>query len=283
MKNILFPTDFSKNSWNAIEYAITLLKDTPCNFYVLHVDALNRSGVDYNSFALPSDIIQPKAINMTPKDNPANIFARIKTITTNKEHHFIVLHEFGNIIDIIRKTVLEKKISLIVMGTKGASGIKETILGSNTGNVMTKVPCNLLVVPEKALQCVPKEIAFPTDYHVFYSHSILDAISKMLRITNAKLRVVHISKPNIKLNEAQKQNMAYLQDYLLELHEKSHSIHNLKLEKTKTAIEEFVINEKIDMVIMVAKNLNFLQQLLFGSTIKKISFQTSVPILVLHE
>ena len=169
------------------------------------------------------------------------------------------------------------------MGTKGASGIKGTILGSNTGNVMTKVPCNLLVIPEKAAQCVPKEIAFPTDYNIFYSHSILEVISKMLRITNAKLRVVNISKPNIKLNEAQRQNMVYLQDYLLELHEKSHSIHNLKVERTKTAIEEFVINEKIDMVIMVAKNLNFLQQLLFRPSIKKISFQNSVPLLVLHE
>lgn len=283
MKNILFPTDFSNNSWNAIEYAITLLKDTPCNFYVLHVDALNQSGIEYNSFALPSDVTQPKAIHRAPKDNLAGTLVRIKTIAPNQGHRFIALHEYGNIIDIIRKTVLEKKISLIIMGTKGASGIKETILGSNTGNVMTKVPCNLLVIPEKAVQCIPKEIAFPTDYNIFYSHSILEAISKMLRISNAKLRVVHISKPNVILNETQHQNMAYLQDYLMELHEKSHSIHNLKLEKTKTAIEEFVVNEKIDMVIMVAKNLNFLQQLLFGSTIKKISFQTSVPLLVLHE
>ncbi|MEQ9582104.1 MAG: universal stress protein, partial [Arenibacter sp.] len=34
MKNILFPTDFSLNSWNAIKYAIELFKDAPCNFYV---------------------------------------------------------------------------------------------------------------------------------------------------------------------------------------------------------------------------------------------------------
>ncbi|MBU2906221.1 MULTISPECIES: universal stress protein [Arenibacter] len=278
MKNILFPTDFSKNSWNAIEYAIKLFKDAPCNFYVLHVDALSQSGVDSNSFIMPS-----KAVNMALRDNLADTFARIKTITTNKEHNFIALHEYGNLIDIIRKTVMDKKINLIVMGTKGASGLKETILGSNSGNVMTKVPCNLLVIPEKAVQCIPKEIAFPTDYNIFYSHSILEAISKMLRITKANLRVVNVSKPNVQLNEAQNQNMVYLKDYLLELYEKSHSIHNLKHEKAKSAIEQFVVSEKIDMVIMVAKNLNFLQQLLFDTTIKKISFQTSVPLLVLHE
>lgn len=169
------------------------------------------------------------------------------------------------------------------MGTKGASGIKETILGSNTGNVMTKVPCNLLMIPEKAQQCIPKEIAFPTDYNIFYSYSILEAISKILRITEAKLRVVNVTKPGVQLNETQNQNMVYLQDYLLELYEESHSIHNLKHEKSKNAIEQFVVSEKIDMVIMVAKNLNFLQQLLFDTSIKKISFQTSIPLLVMHE
>jgi len=278
MKNILFPTDFSKNSWNAIEYAIRLFKDTPCNFYLLHVDALSRSGVDSNSFIMPT-----QAVNMDLRDNLTDTFNRIKAITTNKEHNIIALHEYGNLIDIIRKTVLDKKIDLIVMGTKGASGIKETILGSNSSNVMTKVPCNLLVIPEKAVQFIPNEIAFPTDYNIFYSHSILEAISTMLRTTKAKLRVVNVTKPGIQLNEGQNQNMIYLQDYLLELYEKSHSFHNLRHEKAKSAIEQFVVREKIDMVIMVAKNLNFLQQLLFDTSIKKISFQTSVPLFVLHE
>ena len=278
MKNILFPTDFSENSWNAIEYALKLFKDAPCNFYVLHVDSLSRSGVESNSFVMPS-----KGITIALRDKLVDTFSRIKTITTNEEHHFIALHEYGNLIDIMRKTVLDKKINLIVMGTKGASGIKETILGSNTGNVVTKVPCNLLMIPEKAEQCTPKEIAFPTDYNIFYSHSILEAISKMLRITKAKLRVVNVTKPWVQLNETQNQNMVYLQDYLLELYEESHSIHNLKNEKAKSAIEEFVVSEKIDLVIMVAKNLNFLQQLLFDTSIKKISFQTSIPLLVMHE
>ncbi|MCM4153416.1 universal stress protein [Arenibacter sp. N53] len=278
MKNILFPTDFSNNSWNAIEYAIKLFKDVPYNFYVLHVDRLSQSSVESNSFIMPY-----KASNISVNDNLTNIFARIQNTASNKEHHFIALHDYGNLVDIIRKTVMDKKIDLILMGTKGSSGIKETILGSNTENVMTKVHCNLLVIPENAEPSLPKEIAFPTDYNIFYSHSILEAISKMMRITNANLKVVNITKPNVKLNLPQKQNMIYLQDYLSELHENSYSIHNLEHERSKNAIEGFVIKKKIDMVIMVAKNLNFLQQLFLNSTIKKISFQTRVPLLVLHE
>ncbi|MBC8768658.1 universal stress protein [Arenibacter sp. BSSL-BM3] len=278
MKNILFPTDFSNNSWTAIEYAIELFKSVPCNFYVLHVGRLSQSGVQSNSFIMPS-----KTDNESLKDNLTDIFARIQNITDSKNHHFIALQDYGNLVDIIRKTVLDKKVDLIVMGTKGSSGLKETILGSNTGNVMTKVHCNLLVIPEKAEPSLPKKIAFPTDYNIFYSHSILEAISKMLRTSKANLKVVNVTKPNVKFNLAQNENMVYLQDYLLELHDKSYSIHNLEDNRAKNAIERFVIHKKIDMVIMVAKNLNFLQQLFLDNTIKKISFQTRVPLLVLHE
>ncbi len=36
MKNILLPTDFSRNAWNAIAYALHFLKDEPCIFYLLN-------------------------------------------------------------------------------------------------------------------------------------------------------------------------------------------------------------------------------------------------------
>ncbi len=278
MKTILIPTDFSSNSLHAIEYAVTLLQDTPCNFYVLHVEPLSASGIVGNTFALPA--IRP---NNSSKGNLLDYFSIITKLSNSTDHHFIALQEYGNFVDIIRQTVVEKKIDLIVMGNKGASGTKNVIIGSNTGDVITKVHCNLLVVPENAKAASPKEIAFATDYNSFFSHAILEAISKILRLCKANLKVLDVTKDNSPLNLSQKQNKNYLQDYLEELYHNSHSIHKLRNEKVKTGIEKFVSVNNIDMVIMVAKNLNFLQQLLFDSTIKKLSFHTKVPLLVLHE
>ncbi len=36
MKTIILPTDFSKNAYNAITYALKLFKDEPCRFYLLN-------------------------------------------------------------------------------------------------------------------------------------------------------------------------------------------------------------------------------------------------------
>ena len=278
MKTILIPTDFSDNSWNAVEYAVTLFNDVPCTFYIFHIEPLTQSGVESNSFTMSTE-----RVDVSVRKKLSGLFKRIALLTTNEHHHFIALQEYGNLVTGIRKTVAEKKIDLIVMGTKGASGIQEAVVGSNTGDVITKVPCNLLVIPERVNLAKPKEIAFPTDFNIFYSHTILESISEMLQISGANLRVLNVSKPKGRLIHSQKQHKHYLEDYLRELFKDSHSFHTIADDNVKNAIEGFTVNGSMDMVIMVAKNLNFLQQLLFDTTIEKLSFHTTLPLMVLHE
>lgn len=47
MKNILLPTHFSDNSWNAIKYAIQLYKNEPGTFYIFHAYTPIIYNVDY--------------------------------------------------------------------------------------------------------------------------------------------------------------------------------------------------------------------------------------------
>ncbi|MFT5736657.1 MAG: magnesium-transporting ATPase (P-type) [Maribacter sp.] len=52
---------------------------------------------------------------------------------------------------------------------------------------------------------------------------------------------------------------------------------------TKASILNFVADNQVDRLIIVAKNLNFFLKLLFDTPIKKLSIHTTVPLLVLHE
>ena len=45
MKNILVPTDFSDNAWDALTYAIRMYDDIPCCFYILNTYEVNPSPV----------------------------------------------------------------------------------------------------------------------------------------------------------------------------------------------------------------------------------------------
>tara|TARA_R110002167_G_scaffold29972_18_gene99495 strand:- start:1737 stop:2573 length:837 start_codon:yes stop_codon:yes gene_type:complete len=278
MKNILIPTDFSENAWNAIEYAVALFEKDSCHFFLIHVDDLREAPVNAQTFFVPS--IKPA---VSAKNQLYEVVKRVERLHPNSLHHFLPILEYGNMIDALRRTVAEKKIELIVMGTIGAKGLKKLIIGSNTGDVLTKVRCNTLVIPEKASFIPPKVVAFPTDYTIFYSFKILQNLSEMLQMNRADLKVLHVSKNKGRLDHTQEKNKEYLQDYLVEIFPKNHSFHTVLDKKITDAVAQFVTSWEVDLIVMIAKNLNFMQQMLFDSTVEKLSFHTAVPFMVLHD
>ena len=143
--------------------------------------------------------------------------------------------------------------------------------------------CNVLVVPEKANITIPERTVFATDYNLFYTHPILEAISKIMHITKGQLYVLNLIAGNAALSKPQLKNKEYLQHYLEETLPKTHGFFSSPAAGVHDGILNFVEDHNIEMVIMVAKNLNFLQQLLFDTTVERLSFHTTVPLFVLHE
>ena len=180
----------------------------------------------------------------------------VKELPNNEKHKFYTLTDYNFFIESIRKHVNEKKIDMIIMGTKGASGLKEYIVGSNTGDVITKVKCTTLVVPEESSFTPLKEIAFPTDYTMDYDIQMLQPILDILEIPDTSLRMLHINKKNTKLNIDQQANKDLLNDYFENYNFSFHFLSNTKVED---AIQCFVESRGIDMMIMIAKNLNYFQ------------------------
>ena len=75
-------------------------------------------------------------------------------------------------------------------------------------------------------------------------------------------------------------NKGYLEDYFANNNFNFHHLTNNSLE---SAIQSFVEKRKVNLITMVAKNLNYFQRILFHPTIKEISYHTDIPFLVLHE
>jgi hypothetical protein len=169
---------------------------------------------------------------------------------------------------------------MIVMGTKGSSGLKKYIIGSNTGDVITKVKCAILVIPENAKFSKITEIVFPTDFALNYNLNTLQPISEILEAYNSYLGILHISQSDKDLNTDQQKNKELLDDYF---NNRKHGFYFLTNKKIENAIQCFVESRGVDLITMVAKNLNYFQRLLFLPKVKEISYHTDIPFLVLHE
>ncbi len=280
MKNILLPTDFSDNSWNAIAYALNFYKDSSCNFYLLHVNKLGTVVTADYPYISGHDVTEDIYIRPAKKQLRAVLKKIAENFPKNKKHTFYTLTDHNFLIDSLRKHLREKKVDVIVMGTKGASGLSKLIIGSNTGDVITKVKCTTLVVPENAKFKKIEEVAFPTDFSLSNDLQVLRPIAEILEEKNASLRVLNISKKSSGLNIDQQKSKELLEDYFYNY---KHSFHFLTNKKVEDAVQCFVESRSIDMIAMVAKNLNYFQQILFHTKVEEISYHTDVPFLVLHE
>ncbi|UGU14663.1 universal stress protein [Sinomicrobium kalidii] len=280
MKNILIPTDFSENSWNAIAYALLLFKEFKCSFYLLHVTQPHvYATADVPLVTFPRDIDQ--ILQTEARKELEKTLARIEGEHRNPNHRFELLSAYDFFIDTMRQEVEDKDIDLIVMGTKGASGLKEMTVGSNTGDVITKVKCPVLAVPENVAFRPPEEIAFPTDYTLQYSVRVLDTLTFLAEMFQSTIRVLHVIRnEEERLSDAQKRNKELLGDYL---RDKKHSFHQLTHKNLSEAVQCFTESRDIDWIAMMAKKLNFSQQILFRPTVAKMSYHTRIPFLVLHE
>jgi len=279
MKNILVPTDFSDNSWNAIQYALEFFKDTSCNFFLLHVTSISNYAGGETPIIPTAQVIE-KTLLKQAKIELQKLLIKIKEFYPNTNHTFITLSSYDYFIDAIRNHIDEKNVDFIVMGTKGANGVKRAIIGTNTGDLITKVKCPVLVVPEKAVFSIPKEIAFPTDYNIFYQTNILSSISELTKVYDSTIRILHVAKKDEELTSYQMENQEYLNDFFMD---EKHSFHRVTNKKIEAGVQCFVESRDINMIVMIAKNLNLFQQILFKPAVEEISYHTEVPFLVLHE
>lgn len=279
MKNILIPTDFSENAWNALLYGISFFKKTHCTFHIVHVNSINTNTSGETAMFLSPEILE-ESILVESKEKLKKLMDKVEHLPLNVKHIFKTTALYGFLTDHIKQQVKDKNIDLIIMGTKGSTGLKSVSIGSNTGDVITKVPCTILAVPEHAVYSGIQEIGFPSDFQITYDHKILDTLKDILLLKKSTLRLLYVSLKNEKLSHLQENNKRIIMEHYKDI---ECSFHVVTGKKVDESIQCFTESRNIDMLVMVAKNLNFLERILFRPTVEKISYHTKVPFLVIHE
>jgi nucleotide-binding universal stress UspA family protein len=206
-KKILFPTDFSDNAWSTIVYGLKLYSAFECKFYFLHTTKNKVSTMSNFSNKL-SSLMQDNAMKEL-KD----LEIMTKSANANANHEFEIILSSKELRDAIEASVKKHEIDLVMMGTKGATGAKEFLFGSNTVSVIKKMKlCPILIVPDAFDFVEPKQIAFPTDFNRFYGEELLP-LKRLADKFNPEIRIVHINKED-NLTPLQSYNYEMIKSYL---------------------------------------------------------------------
>lgn len=276
MKKILFPTDFSKTANNAFVYALEMAKYLEAELVVLHVYDLPI--VSYEGY--PSYVAEVyETIELNNFENFKDQIPILRKIA--EEHHLEAIKmshvlEQGDLIPAIKGLVKKEKINLIVMGTNGASGWKETFFGSNAGSVIEKVPVLSLSVPIKAKFDKIKEIGFTTRFRT-KDRAALKQVIAFAEKVGAKVKCLYVKtfESDIENSKIDKWRNDF-KDEPVEFFVIAH-------ENVEETIFEFLKDQKIDMLAMLTYKRGFFEGLFKQSLTRKLSYHSEIPILALHE
>lgn len=277
MRKILIPTDFSDNAMNAIKYATELFKHGPTEIYLLHA----FSDSVYEDKARLADAVfeelQEKALQKA-KENLEETRKQILGFSPNPKHTLHTIAEFGLLVDSVNDWVEKENIDVVVMGTKGETADKKITFGSNTLQVIKYVKCPVLAIPAVYGDVHPKNLLFPTDYLLPYKRRELKLVSTIAKCFATKVDFLYVSKfPTLSLR--QQDNRKFLEaafcDNQINFHQKGGT-------NVTKAINTFIIENPIDMLVMVNTRHSYLENILYQSTIEKIGLKIDIPFLVLQ-
>lgn len=138
---ILLPVDGSKSSLNAAKYVSKLAKDLRSKCSVTLISVHDDVGLAHVKQFVANSVIDDYLREMSEKD----LKAAQKALDAAGVKHSMVIKR-GNVAGEIIALANKEKFDLIVMGSKGRSGIMDTLMGSVAQKVSNSAKQAVLLV-----------------------------------------------------------------------------------------------------------------------------------------
>lgn len=283
MKTILVPTDFSAPAKVAVRYAIEIAKQGNFKIVFQHSTfVLPPPRTPYTSFL--------KRVYKQRKLTLKKLIRHIDTIYDElgitRDWHgtkFIVRHD-PSVADSILETTRDQFIDLVIMGTRGARGMKKFFFGSNTSAVIENSECPVLAIPHRH--------AFKKIQTIAYASADLKIEKKELRKIlpiaqsfGATIEIFHVVNklpPNRKAEnvdtEAKVTDLIHLLKYpKIKMHVDTERVDGDALE----GIEAFTKRKKPDMLVMLTHKRGFWGKLFDKSKTTELVLRLKTPLLAI--
>ena len=142
-KRILVPVDFSKHCDTALDLAIELAKESGSEIHLLHAYELPASVTMAYGVAIPQSVWD--GVQEAAAKKLAESLARVTAAGIKGTTHLLT----APAADAIAETATAQHADLIVMGTRGLTGLKHVLLGSVAERTIRIAPCPVLTVKSK--------------------------------------------------------------------------------------------------------------------------------------
>ncbi|SFR33324.1 Nucleotide-binding universal stress protein, UspA family [Robiginitalea myxolifaciens] len=275
MKKILLPTDFSEVALNAIHYALEFYKDQECLFFLLHTYTPPVYHPEY-ILGSPGQIGLGDVMQEAAETRLKKLKHSLEEKFPNPNHSLRIHAAFSTLVHEIHDRAAQEGVDLVIMGTKGATGAREILFGSNAVHVIKNSNCPVLVIPPGYSYQEPNIILFPTDYEIEYTGELLGPLTEIQKNHKSTVHVLHVSAgPELSARQAALRKLLKAK-----LGDTAH-FHDIADTPLISAINEFKSEKPVNLLAMVRNKHTFVERLFIEPVIKNIGFHVNVPFLIL--
>ena len=268
MKTILVPTDFSDLSTVALRYAVQVAAQLKASIKIVSVVNVNTTSQTLMKWQkLEEEMLQ------IAEDDASRIIDEIRSEFGKKvDIHYQSLRGFPVEV-VLDHFAVEDKVDLIIMGTKGATGVKKALLGSNAVAVIDHSSVPVLVVPGDAVFHGVRRIVYATDMEDLDAQ--IKIIAPYAKLFNAEISVLHVVPTR---DTAEIDVKQILGDLTKTSHYKAISFHVLKNDHVADAVEQFS-KEHGDLLALFTHKLDLYEKLFGKSITQHLAFHAKLPLL----
>jgi nucleotide-binding universal stress UspA family protein len=273
VRKIMVPTDFSPDAEYALNYASQFAMKIGASIIIYHSVQVPAVAFNEQVGVLPLEGFEKDALHQLEKLKRAY-----------KEKYpsldFEVSSSIGFAVQEIASVASLKRADLIVMGTQGASGLKEILIGSNTAEVMEKASQPVLSVPSLATFNNFTQVIFATDFNDndFQTLYLLATLMKPLR---TQINVLHVEEDNGSKLETRMFEWFKTQ-VTTNIPYDNFAFHLITGNDVNAELDKFIVKNKVDMIALSMRKRGFFQKLFTRSLTKNLAYHTSIPVLAFH-
>ncbi|MBK9321231.1 MAG: universal stress protein [Bacteroidetes bacterium] len=274
MKTILCPTDFSKSSENAVNYAVEIARTFKSKIILMHAyeTPVIYTDVTVSSVQLDFELLRESALKQLRKFYS-------KMLEQVKDVQFELILQQGLPSSRTVEIATEKKVDMIVMATTASTQVQRFLIGSNASRVIREAPCKVMLIPQKAKFNGFKKIVFSTDLsdeNLIASNQVV-SFGQMFK---SEIIFLNVDNKNLIHDETDLTRVTHrIKQFVQYPKMRGYVCTDLNI---ADGISFFLKNEKADCLALATHHRKFLSALANPSITKRVSYKTDIPMLIIH-
>jgi len=272
MKKILVPCDFSEQAVNAFRFALEVASQSKGEVHLINVIELP---VMHDTVLMPvltfEEVLFKELQQKTEKR-----FKKITTKYAKEDSNVKSKVLFGTTARMILDYIDDNKIDLVVMGTHGASGMREILIGSNAEKIVRRASVPVLAIKKYVKAASIRNIVFPNTLDTETQEDLVSKVKAFQNFFKAKVHIVWINTPTNFTRDIVtfKRLTAFAKRFMF----KDYTVNVFNDPYEESGVINFTHEIQADMIAMGTRGRKGLAHILSGSVAEDVLNHVDCPI-----